>query len=137
MKSGLSMVLMLVLLLSMTSCKTTVNGCTDSSAINYNSKATQDDGSCQYGGQLIFWTNAPIGYAPGNADSVFINGTYVGSITNAYATAPACYSGGCYTYNGGAASYTWKNKYYQNFTLHTTTGTAAILANSCTPVKVY
>ena len=45
MKRGLSIVFMIAILLSVTTCKTTVNGCTDSSAINYNSKATQDDGS--------------------------------------------------------------------------------------------
>ena len=129
--------MLFVFLVCFTTCKTPINGCTDSSAINYNSKATEDDGSCIYGGQLVFWTSTTIPYSPGNVDSVFVNGTYVGAITVAYPSAPACYSNGCYTYNAAAATYTWKNKLYRNFSLTTTGGASTIVANNCTTVKVY
>jgi len=36
------------LILLFTSCEKTVSGCTDSSANNYNSEATDDDGSCTF-----------------------------------------------------------------------------------------
>ncbi len=35
-------------------------GCTDTSAVNFNSSAEQDDGSCTYNGKLVFWWNKPL-----------------------------------------------------------------------------
>ena len=41
--------------LAIISCNKDIEGCTDSSAVNYNSDANQDDGSCQYfeGGGIV------------------------------------------------------------------------------------
>jgi len=41
--------------LAIISCNKDIEGCTDSSAVNYNSDANQDDGSCQYfeGGEIV------------------------------------------------------------------------------------
>lgn len=46
-----------VLLVGISSCKPKVEGCTDSTATNYDTNAEKDDGSCTYaqnGAQLVF-----------------------------------------------------------------------------------
>lgn len=53
-KSLVFSTLTISLLLFSTSCKKDQEGCTDSNASNFNSDATIDDGSCEYGPQLIF-----------------------------------------------------------------------------------
>src|SRR5437764_13415121 len=54
------------IMLTLNSCKKVVKGCMDSSALNYNSNATVDDGSCKYtthspgesfGGGLVFYVD--------------------------------------------------------------------------------
>jgi hypothetical protein len=39
---------LLLLVIAFSSCQNQVAGCTDPDALNYNSNATQDDGTCQY-----------------------------------------------------------------------------------------
>lgn len=53
-KSLIFSTLTISLLLFSTSCKKDQDGCTDSGATNFNSDATNDDGSCKYSPQLIF-----------------------------------------------------------------------------------
>ncbi len=50
-KSILIFAILGVVLIS--SCKKEIKGCKDSSAANYNSKATKDDGSCQYSNNAL------------------------------------------------------------------------------------
>lgn len=40
--------LLVIVGLTITSCKKEVSGCTDTKATNFNSKATQDDGTCNF-----------------------------------------------------------------------------------------
>jgi len=42
-----------VLLIFAASC--TKNGCDIPEAVNYDAEATQNDGSCEYGGNVVFW----------------------------------------------------------------------------------
>lgn len=50
MKTLIQMTLTCLLLagFAITSCKKKIDGCTDPKAINYNAKATDDDGTCKY-----------------------------------------------------------------------------------------
>jgi hypothetical protein len=78
--------------MTMMSCKKEVDGCTDSTATNYNSSATNDNNSCTYTGQVTFWYNSS-----GTNATVNINGQS-GTITTYYGTYnPTCGSSGCAT----------------------------------------
>ncbi len=64
-----------------------IEGCTDYTATNYDSDATVDDGSCEYEGEAIFWTDWD--YGVGNI-SVYVEGSYVGQITGYWEEEPDC-----------------------------------------------
>ena len=57
------------------SCKKKIFGCTDPSAFNYNASANESDGSCDYEGDISFWTNSGVF---GNID-ISVDGTYIGT----------------------------------------------------------
>jgi hypothetical protein len=98
-----------------------VTGCTNASALNYNSNAVEDDGSCQYNGNVIFW----FGLAATQA-TVTINGQ-TGFISTFYVLAPGCGASGCANFTLPTGSYTYTA---QNL-LRTWNGTVTITKNGC------
>lgn len=76
------------------SCIAKVYGCTDHNASNYNSAANTSDGSCSYTTQITVWTalsTFPCGTA---AIDVYVDGTWIGTITQYYPSTPSCGASG-------------------------------------------
>jgi hypothetical protein len=74
-----------ILLVLNYSCQT--EGCTDPSAVNFESKATSDDGSCIFNGQAIFWVDSTFEF---NDITITIDAQEVGIIDGYFDTKPEC-----------------------------------------------
>ena len=72
-KNKLRLIGFISVIIAMSSCKKDVEGCTDSTATNYNASANSDNGSCNYVAEISFW------YDNATRDSLIANG--VGSVT--------------------------------------------------------
>lgn len=89
-------------MIGLNSCKKDVFGCTDPSATNYNATATDNDGSCQYNGQVVFWINSPMSYV-----DVTMNGIDK-TITIYYPSGGVeCSSSGCAIYTVPTGTYSY------------------------------
>jgi hypothetical protein len=91
------------LLIGVSCKKKPIKGCTISSAENYNSSATEDDGSCRYKGSLIVWTKPPCSNV-----NLYMDGAYKGELTATSNTSPQnCTSSGAFKiymeWTGGAS----------------------------------
>jgi len=64
-----------------------IEGCTDSSASNYNSKANSNDGSCIFKGEVIFWVDTTFHF---NDISVIIDDSVIGVIDGYFTDQPEC-----------------------------------------------
>ncbi len=81
-----------------TSCA--VKGCKDKDSTNYNSKATDDDGTCNYQGQYVYWwkkgfTDSCVAHGVANV-KIYVDGALAGTVpitTPYYTTAPSCGGG--------------------------------------------
>ncbi|MFT5229356.1 MAG: hypothetical protein ACI9RU_001861 [Litorivivens sp.] len=79
---------------TMTSCKK--EGCTDSDSTTYNSEAMDDDGTCQYEGEAVFWygETASNGLTADGATNLtfYVDGEIVGSTATSvfWTGAPDC-----------------------------------------------
>lgn len=92
-----------VSLLSITSCKDK-EGCTNPNAINYDSDAEKEDGSCKAEGQVMFWINTQtFGYLYNDLSvqelSFYIDGELEGSqsVSKFFPTEPTCESSFTFT----------------------------------------
>lgn len=100
-------------------------GCTDPEASNYNANAGKDNGSCIYTGKIVFFTKNSGGYKI----TVNIAGQ-TQEITMYYSTFdPGCHSPGCATFILGAG-----NHYFtatEAITGKTWNGWVTVLNNQC------
>jgi len=111
--------------MTITSCKKEepkVFGCTDPTSVNYNPSATDDNGTCQYEGNVTFWYNS-------NGTSATVNvGGKTGYITQYYSTYnPSCGSSGCANFTLPVGSYS----YTASSTWSTWSGTVTVTKNGC------
>lgn len=135
-------------LLIISACKKDkVKGCMDSVATNYNSSATEDDGSCKYEGSIVFWNNVALEdtLTAHGADTLlyYINNVKVGIsvvASSGRASAPACSQSGVFTLTEQlgsvkSQSYTLNvNDQTRHFQWSTTVKITA--SPSCTPFQL-
>ena len=77
-----------------------VPGCMDPNSTNFNSKATEDNGSCNYQGRFVFWWKKPfydtcVKYGVTNI-KIYVDGVLKGTVaasTPYYSVAQACGGG--------------------------------------------
>ncbi len=91
-----------VSIVSISGCQKDVMGCTQYGAINYNSRATMDNGTCQFTGRAVFWFDSPREFT-----TVYLNSSQ-SYITQYYPAAlPSCGSNGCANFTLPAGTYTY------------------------------
>lgn len=97
------LIIILVVLLT-SSCKK--EGCTDDLATNFDTKAKKDDGSCEFEGKVMFWTDC----ADCCQIAVKVDDKFIGNTTFSYNSepvAPNCIATGCVTTTLPVGSYSW------------------------------
>lgn len=122
---------MIAVLLLLSSCKKDIPGCTDYSADNYNSNATDNDGSCEYSGDFVFWTSQQFNYI-----DVTVSGI-TKSITLYYPSGGVdCGSNGCATFHLPVGSYNYYAE--ENATFGDWwSGTITVPMNGCSSLLLY
>ena len=125
---------------AITSCKKDkVKGCTTTSAKNFNSKAEEDDGSCQYEGSVVFWTNS---LTSGESWNIYLNGLFQGNMAVNFASAPSCGNTGALTIKKSLGSN--KSQPYNISAAYVSAGTTGPIspigtvtfeANTCTSIE--
>lgn len=111
------LLLITVLVINMTSCKKDpIKGCTNATAENYNSNATQDNGTCQFKGSLIVWTKPPCSNV-----KLYIDGSLKGTLTGTLNTKPQnCDDAGAYKID-----MTWSGSSSRNYNFSAKSNTTA------------
>lgn len=109
---------------------TYIYGCTDYTAINYDPAAGIDDGSCYYEGEAMFWTDADYGVG---SMRVYVQSSYVGTITGYYDYAPDCGADKCVTITREPGTYAFEAFADNNTSWN---GTITITANGCSTMRL-
>lgn len=106
-------------------------GCMDTDAVNYDDNATQDDGTCEYEGSVMFWTDCNV-CAEIN---VYIDNIYRGQVNGWYTSqpsAPNCSALYCVTQTLEPGSYSYSGQ--ETSSGLTVSGSFTISPNECTIV---
>lgn len=128
----------------MTSCSKE-QGCTDQNAVNFDILAEENDGSCQYEGEIVFWYNSATSAELLSYDVVsltyYVNGQVVGSSSADvyWSGAPDCGQNGSVTVTQNLGNTT--NLVYDYSVVDDTgyeiwSGVANFTANTCTSIEL-
>lgn len=105
------------------SCKKKPEGCTNCSAVNYNSRAENDDGSCLFQeGKIIFWTSntqppfkLSVICRSTSSNCPLVLGNDIGEVIDSiYSSAPLWGKIGCLSYKTYVGDYRWVAGFYPN-----------------------
>lgn len=111
-----------------TSCKK--EGCTDPAADNYNSAANDNDGSCEYTGQVSFWMNTGDNYV-----DVTVAGI-TSTITTNYGSNPGCGQNGCANFTLPSGNYNYSAIEDAIFFPTSWGGTLTVPKNDCLTLQL-
>jgi hypothetical protein len=115
-------------MITFTSCEKEVFGCTDPSSTNYDPYATDDNGTCEYNGNVTFWYNSV------GTDATVTIGGQTFFITGYYPTYnPTCGSDKCANFTLEVGTYS----YHASSTWSTWNGNIAVTKNGCSLVLLH
>jgi hypothetical protein len=120
--------LVLITITSLLSCSKK-EGCTDSTATNFDSSAEKDNSSCIYKGNAVFWTNVNFG----ENIEVTVNGQ-TALITAYYSTAPTCGGSGCANFLFAPATYAFSAQTVSGS--YTWNGNVVINSKGCSSLQL-
>ncbi len=136
-----------ICILTFSACDVETGGCTDHAAINYESFADYDDGSCFYQSDVVFYEDvaAAVYFDAQNVNflDIYVEGDYVGTLQ---ANLGFTYTPDCFPIDPDAVHFTleWDNAPATSFTWTVRDGTGymwyngteTVVPNDCTPMQL-
>lgn len=109
-------------------------GCTDKDAVNYDSKAKKNDGTCKYEGSAMFWMNGST--TTNGAVDVVLNSQNSSITVDITSGTPSCGQSGCANFTKlpvGTYNWTAEDQFPVSYQK---SGSVTISANTCTKIRL-
>lgn len=135
MKKYVLPIALLIGFISFNGCKKE-EGCMDPSAINYESDAEKDDGSCTFNGRVTFWNDIASNLC---TVVVLMADNTSGNITVDHTAAPSCGEAGTFTYTAAPGTYSYEATELDcdgDGLFKTWSGTATITSDGCLTLRL-
>lgn len=133
-RKSITITLILIAVINISCKKEKIKGCTTNTAVNYNSSAEEDDGTCKYEGSAMFWMDGSV-TTNGTVD-VVLNNIEKNITVNITSGTPSCGESGCANFaNLPTGTYNWVAE-DQVPIVYQASGTITINANVCSKLKL-